>query len=92
MNETGIGRDQTLIADDQAAKVPQPGKRAFHDPPPPVSSQLAPVLMGRSLVIPSRRDDGLNAPPSQPGQYCSARILVEGITGCEYAGGSWNIQ
>jgi hypothetical protein len=65
MEETGVGRNQPLIADDESAKVPQPGKRPFDNPPAAVASQLASILMGRALVVPSSGDDRLDAPPGQ---------------------------
>jgi hypothetical protein len=36
MKEPGIGRDQPLIAHDEAPKVPEPGKGPFDNPPPAV--------------------------------------------------------
>jgi hypothetical protein len=73
MKEPGIGRHEALIADDQAAKVPQPGEGAFHDPSPSIPPQFSAILMGRPLVVPSRWDDGLNTPPGQAG---TQRIAV----------------
>jgi hypothetical protein len=67
MKETSIGRDQPFIADDEAAKVAQPGERPLHDPPPPVAAQLAAILMRRPLMVRASGDDGLDAPASQPG-------------------------
>jgi hypothetical protein len=66
MKETGIGEDQMLITYDETPKVTQPGKRSFHDPPPPVPSQHAAILMRGVFVVAPRRNDGLNPPPGQP--------------------------
>jgi hypothetical protein len=65
MEETGIGREQPLIAHDEAPKVPQPGKGPLDDPPPPIAPQLAPILMGGALMVAPGGDDRLNALPSQ---------------------------
>jgi hypothetical protein len=67
MQETSIGRDQPFIADDEAPKVAQPGERPLHDPPPPVATPLVAILMRRPLMVGAIRDDGLDAPASQPG-------------------------
>jgi hypothetical protein len=67
MKEACIGGRQTLIADDEAPKVPQPGERPLHDPPPLIAPQLPPVLMGRAFVVPSRGDDRLDPPTGPPG-------------------------
>ena len=67
MKEAGIGRAQTLIADDQAADMAKPRECALDDPPPAVAPQLAAILMGRSLVVAARGDDWLDAPTSQAG-------------------------
>src|SRR4030095_15955745 len=66
MEEAGIDCDQPFIADDKAPKVPQPRECPFDDPPSPIPPQLAPILMGRALVVAPSRDDWLNAPPGQP--------------------------
>ena len=66
MKEAGIGRDQPLIAHDEAAEVPQPGEGPFDDPPPPIPPQLAPILMRRALVSAPRGDHRVNAAPGQP--------------------------
>jgi hypothetical protein len=66
MKEPGIGRDQPFIADHEAPKVAQPGKRPLDNPPAAIASQLASILMGGMLMVPARWDDGFNAPPAQP--------------------------
>jgi hypothetical protein len=45
MTESGIGRDQALVAQDQTPKLPQPSQGVFYQPPPPVAPQLTAVLM-----------------------------------------------
>src|ERR671925_2193505 len=76
MKEPGIGRDQTLIPDDEAAKVPQPGNGPFHHPPAPIASQLAPILRGRPLMMAAGRNNWLDAPPGQPGAQGVAVIAA----------------
>jgi hypothetical protein len=66
MKEAGIGDDQPLIADDEAPKVPQPGARALHNPPPPIAAQLTPLLVRGPFVVSTGGHDGLNTPPGQP--------------------------
>src|SRR5919108_2008508 len=65
MEETGIGRNQPLIPDDEAAKVPQPGKRPFDAPPAAVAPQLAPILMGGSRMVAACGNDRFDSPPGQ---------------------------
>jgi hypothetical protein len=65
MEEARIGRDQPFVAHDEAPKVPQPGKRPLDDPPPPIPPQLAPILMGGTLMVAPGGDNRLNAPPRQ---------------------------
>jgi hypothetical protein len=67
MEEAGRDRDQPLIADDEAPKVPQPGERPLDDPPPAIPTPLPPILMRRLLVVPPSRDDRCNPPLSQAG-------------------------
>jgi hypothetical protein len=78
MKEACIGGDQTFIAHDQPAKMSQPGERPLDDPPPPVPPQLPSILMGRTLVVPPRWNDGLNAPTGQPGTQRVAVIPAVG--------------
>jgi hypothetical protein len=65
MKEPGIGRDQPLIAHDEAPKMSHPGKGPFDNPSPSIAAQLPTVLMGRPLVAAPRRDNRLNASPDQ---------------------------
>jgi hypothetical protein len=51
MEETGRGREQPLVAHDEAPNVSQPGKGPFHDPPASVAAQFTPVLMGRIFGV-----------------------------------------
>src|SRR5688500_7980347 len=67
MKEARIGGDQPLIAHYQTAELAKPGDGPFDDPPPAIPPQLAPVLMGGSLVVTAGRDNGLNAPAGQAG-------------------------
>jgi hypothetical protein len=67
MKETGRGRDQPLLADDEAPEVPQPGKGPFNHPTPSITPPFPAILMARVLVVPPRGDDGLNPPVGQPG-------------------------
>jgi hypothetical protein len=76
MKEPGIGRDQALIAHDEASEVPQPGKGPLHDPPPPIAAHLTPILVGGSAVSAAGRDNGLDAPPGQPGAQGVAVIAA----------------
>jgi hypothetical protein len=73
MKEPSIGRDQALIAHDEAAKVSQPGERPLDDPASAIAAQLPAVLMGRPLVAAPRWDNGLN---TSPGQSSTQRIAV----------------
>jgi hypothetical protein len=66
MKEASIGRDQAFIPHDQAAETPEPSERALHDPPPPVATQLAAILMRRPLMVGASGDDGLDASTGQP--------------------------
>jgi hypothetical protein len=65
MEETGIGREQPLIAHDAAPKVSQPGTGPLDDPPPPIAPPLAPILMGGVRMGAPGGDDRLHAPPRQ---------------------------
>jgi hypothetical protein len=67
MKEARIGRDQPLIADDEAPEVPQPGQGPFHNPTPSIPPQFPAILMGRVCVVPPRGDERLTTPPGQPG-------------------------
>jgi hypothetical protein len=78
MKETCIDRDEVFVADHKAPKVPQPGERALDNPPPPIPPQLAPILMGRSLVVATRGDDRLDAPTGQPSTQRVAVIAAIG--------------
>jgi hypothetical protein len=73
MKEARVGSNQPFIADDEAPKVAQPGKRPFYDPSAAVPSQLAAILMGGVLMVPPRGDEGFNPPVSQAG---AQRITV----------------
>jgi hypothetical protein len=66
MEETSIGRDQPLIAHDEAAEMAEPGERALHNPPPPIAAQLPAILVCGPLVVGTGGNDGLNTPPGQP--------------------------
>jgi hypothetical protein len=65
MKEPGIRRDQALIAHDEAAKVPQPGKGPFDKPPATITAQLTSILMGGPRMVAARRDNRVNATPGQ---------------------------
>jgi hypothetical protein len=78
MKEARVGGDQSLIAHHQAAEIAKPGECALDDPPPAIAPQFPAVLMRRMLVIPSRWDDGLNAPSSQAGTQGVAVIAPIG--------------
>jgi hypothetical protein len=67
MKASGIGRDQPLIAHDEAAKMLHPGEGPLHNPSAAIAAQFPTVLMGRPGVVPPRRNDRLNAPPGQAG-------------------------
>jgi hypothetical protein len=67
MKEASIGGDESLIAHNQTAEMAKPGERPFHDPPPTIPPQLAPILMRRPLVVAAGRDNGLNPPAGQAG-------------------------
>jgi hypothetical protein len=54
------------VTHEQATELPEPGKGALDDPAPPVTTQLAPVLVGRVGVIAGRRDDGFDPPSLEP--------------------------
>jgi hypothetical protein len=62
MKETGKGGDHSFIPHNQAAERPEPRERGLDDPPPPISPQLATILLGRVVMVPLHRDDELNAP------------------------------
>jgi hypothetical protein len=66
MEETGRGRDQPLVAHDEAPNVSQLGKSPFHDPPASVAAQCTPVLRGRMCGVAPGGDDRRNAPVGQP--------------------------
>jgi hypothetical protein len=67
MKEARIGGHQALIAHNQTAEMAKPGERPFHDPPPAIPPQLAPILMRGVFVVAASRDDRLDPPPGQPG-------------------------
>src|ERR687885_23741 len=68
MKEASIGGDQPLIAHHQTAELAKPGECPFHDPPPAIPPQLAPILMGGSLVVAAGRGNGRKTPagPTRP--------------------------
>src|ERR671930_1014675 len=66
MKKASSGRDQLVVADDEAPKVPEPGERPLPDPPPSIAPQLPPILMGGPRVVPPSRDDRLDASAGQP--------------------------
>ena len=47
MKEAGIGGEEPLVADDQAAKGSEPREGALDDPTVTIAAQLAPILVGR---------------------------------------------
>jgi hypothetical protein len=76
VKETSIGGNQALIPHAQSAEVAEPRERALDDPPAPIAPQLPAILMRRLRVVPSRRDDRLNAPTGQPGPQRIAIIAA----------------
>ena len=65
MAETCRGRDQPLVAHDEAPNVSQPGKGPFHEPPAAVAAQFTPVLRGGMFVVAPGGDHGRDPPPGQ---------------------------
>ena len=78
MKEACIGGDQAFVADAEAPKVPQPGKRPLNDPSAAIAAQLPPILMGRFLVVPPSWDDRVNPSLSQTGAQGVAIIASIG--------------
>jgi hypothetical protein len=78
MKEARVGCDEPLIAHHQTAEMAEPRERALDNPPPAIAPQFPAVLMRRMRVIPSRGDDGLNAPSGQPGTQGVAVIAPIG--------------
>jgi hypothetical protein len=78
MKEAGRGRDQTFIADDQAAAMAEPRDGALDEPPPPVAPQPAAVLGRRPLTVGAGGHAGLDAPAGQPGPQGLAAIAPIG--------------
>jgi len=66
MKESFINGDRTIIANDQSAKVAEPGQRAFHFPAPSVAAQGPAVLPTRLSAVPAMRCDQLDASCRQP--------------------------
>src|SRR5712692_4586312 len=65
MKKTAIDRQRSVVAYHQSPKVPQPGDRAFDDPPPLITPQRPAILRrGLTPVYPVRRDQ-LDAAPGQ---------------------------
>jgi hypothetical protein len=90
MEETGIGRDQPLIAHDEAPKVPQPGKRPLDDPPSPIPPQLAPILMGGPFMGAASRHNRVDAAPGQARAQGIAVIApIRNQSLRSFAGASW---
>jgi hypothetical protein len=76
MKEACIGGDQTFVADDEASTVPHPGQRPVDDPSSAITAQRPPLLMGRLLGVPPRRDERCNPPLSQAGAQGVAGIAA----------------
>ena len=65
MKEAPVNGQRAVIAHDQAAEVSQPGERAFHLPPSPVSPERPAVLRRGLAPILAVRGDQLDAAPRQ---------------------------
>src|SRR5579862_2841101 len=61
MKKSGIALDITVITDDQATEVAQPGKSAFHFPASFVSSERSSILGGGLNAVGPVRANQLNA-------------------------------
>ena len=78
MKERTIHGERTVVPDNHAPEVSQPGVGAFHDPPPLVPPQGSPILRRGPNAIAFVRPDQCN-----PGmlQTLSQRITVVGFVG-----------
>ena len=65
MKERPVNGQRAIIADREAAEVAQPGDGALDAPAPPVPTQFAPALRGRTHAIPLVRADQLDAASPQ---------------------------
>src|SRR5208283_1209347 len=78
MKEGFINGGRTIVANDQTAKIAEPGKGAFYFPAALVAAQSSTVLRGRlAAILAMRRDQG---DPSR-GQPLAQRITVVGTIG-----------
>ena len=61
MNQRGINFGGSLVADDQAAVVLEPGVRPLNNPSALVPAQRPAILVGCDGIVGSSRDDGFDA-------------------------------
>ncbi len=66
MKEGFINGDGTVIADDQAAEIAEPGQGSFHLPATPVTAQRPSLLRARLAAIPAVRCDPFASSGRQP--------------------------
>jgi hypothetical protein len=63
MEEAGVSLNQPLVTYYESAELTQPSEGALNYPPPPVPTQLAPILISGSLIATSGWDDWLDTTP-----------------------------
>src|SRR5258708_2836897 len=78
MKERAVDRERTVVADDQAPEVAEPGVGALDDPSPSVAPQRSTVLRRGPHTIPLVRTDQFNSSLPQP---LPQRIAVIGFIG-----------
>src|ERR1700756_4503775 len=78
MKESFIDGDRAIVANDQSAKVAEPGESALYLPATPVSTQRSAILRARLAAIPAMRCNQLNSSRRQPRPQ---RIAIIGAIG-----------
>ena len=78
MKERPINRERTVVAHNQAAKIAEPSKGAFHRPASSVAAQHAAILGRCAMTVRTMRCDQQDASSSQPR---SQRITVIAFVG-----------
>jgi hypothetical protein len=66
MKESFIDCGRAIVANDQTAKVSEPGKGALHFPTAPIAAQRSTVLGARLAAIPTMRRDQFDPACRQP--------------------------
>ena len=74
MKEAAVSLDEAFVSNQQSSEPSDPGKGPFDDPAMGITAQFTAILMSRSGVAASCRDDGLDASSLQRASHLVAVV------------------